>query len=204
MSGRRGGLEAPEHCGTIEKTEREIPGPSCVRDARRRAPGGSTTMYDRATMSAVRRTVRESRTAGRRTPNAATTARMKAIRQRGTEPELRVRRLLSCAGLHYRICPADLPGRPDLANKSMRWALFVHGCFWHAHPNCRLATVPKTNRAFWVEKLTANRARDATKAQALRKLGYKVVTVWQCELDDPRLPQTLPRRLLSGWTRRRS
>jgi DNA mismatch endonuclease (patch repair protein) len=129
---------------------------------------------------------------------------MKAVRQSGTAPELRVRRLLTNAGLRYRICPDDLPGRPDLANKSRHWALFVHGCFWHAHPNCRLATVPKTNRAFWIEKLTANRARDATKARALRKLGYKVVTVWQCELDDPKLPQTLPRRLTSSSTRRRS
>jgi len=143
-------------------------------------------------------------TAGQKSPDAATTARMKAVRQEGTEPELRVRRLLSHAGLRYRICPADLPGRPDLANKGQRWVLFVHGCFWHAHPNCRLATVPKTNRAFWVAKLTANRARDASKAQALRKLGYNVVTVWQCELDDPRLPLSLPRRLQPSWKRQRS
>jgi DNA mismatch endonuclease (patch repair protein) len=152
-------------------------------------------------MAAGRRKVGGYRTAGRTKPDAATSTRMQAIRQKGTEPELRVRRLLTRAGLRYRICPADLPGRPDLANKSKRWAVFVHGCFWHAHPNCRLATVPKMNRAFWIEKLTANRARDATKAQALRKLGYKVVTVWQCELDDPRLPQTLVRRLTSSTPR---
>ena len=91
-----------------------------------------------------------------------------------------------------------------MANKSKRWAIFVHGCFWHSHPNCRLATVPKTNRRFWINKLAANRARDATKAQALRKLGYKVTTVWQCELDEPRLFQALQKRLAPSRSEPRS
>jgi DNA mismatch endonuclease (patch repair protein) len=71
-----------------------------------------------------------------------------------------------------------------LANKEARWAVFVHGCFWHGHRRCRLASVPKTNSAFWKEKLAANRDRDRRKERALLKLGYRVFTIWQCELDD--------------------
>jgi DNA mismatch endonuclease (patch repair protein) len=133
-------------------------------------------------------------------PDPATSTRMKKIRQRGTEPELRVRRLLTRAGVRYRICPRDLPGRPDLANKRGRWAIFVHGCFWHAHPKCRLATIPKTNHAFWITKLAANRVRDRRKVQALREMGYNVITVWQCEIDDPRLSQSLLRCLRRSST----
>lgn len=119
---------------------------------------------------------------------------MRAVRQRDTVPERMLRQLLRRAGVHYRICPRDLPGRPDVANKSRRWAVFVHGCFWHGHRDCKLATVPKTNTAFWVAKLEANRQRDARKVRALRELGYKVATVWQCELEND-LEAVLPRLL---------
>lgn len=129
----------------------------------------------------------------------ASSDRMKRVRQRDTAPERALRRLLHAAGLRFRVCPRDLPGRPDVANKSRRWAIFVHGCFWHGHLGCKLATVPKTNSAFWIAKLEGNRLRDARKVEALRKLGYKVATVWQCELRDPRL---VPRLLL--LTRRRA
>ncbi len=110
---------------------------------------------------------------------------MKRVRQRDTAPELKLRKLLTDAGLRYRVCPADPPGRPDIANKSKRWAIFVHGCFWHGHLDCRLAKVPANNRAFWEKKLQGNRDRDARKVAALEALGYRAVTVWQCELDDP-------------------
>ena len=110
---------------------------------------------------------------------------MRRVRQKDTAPERALRKLLTARGLRYRVCPKDLPGRPDIANKSQRWAIFVHGCFWHGHRGCRLATLPKTNRAWWSAKLHANRARDARKVQALRDLGFAVVVVWQCELSDP-------------------
>jgi DNA mismatch endonuclease, patch repair protein len=109
---------------------------------------------------------------------------MKRIRQRDTAPELEVRRGLAELGLRYRLCPSDLPGRPDLANKSKRWAIFVHGCFWHGHRGCRLATVPKSNRQFWIEKLAANARRDRAKTRALEAIGFRVFVVWQCELSD--------------------
>jgi len=83
-----------------------------------------------------------------------------------------------------------------MANRAQGWAVFVHGCFWHGHPSCRLATSPKTNRAFWTEKIAANRKRDARKVAALRAAGLRVLTVWQCETrDEGRLCARLRRTL---------
>src|SRR4051794_35741954 len=106
---------------------------------------------------------------------------MKRIRQRDTEPELFVRRVLRRIGLYYRVCPAGLPGRPDVANVTRKWCVFVHGCFWHGHANCRLFTVPKTNSEWWQRKVRDNQARDARKEAAMRELGFRVEVVWQCE-----------------------
>jgi DNA (cytosine-5)-methyltransferase 1 len=121
---------------------------------------------------------------------------MKRVRQSGTAPELAVRRTLTSMGVSYRTCVRDLPGRPDIVNRKARWALFVHGCFWHGHAGCKLFTVPKTNARFWSEKVDANRKRDARKSRALRTLGFKVMRVWDCETRDPeRLAQRLRRML---------
>lgn len=126
----------------------------------------------------------------------ATSSRMRAVRRRGTEPELLVRQILTGLGLRYRVDNRDLPGSPDVANRTRQWAVFVHGCFWHGHRNCRRATVPRRNRAFWVEKLNANRLRDRRAAAALRKAGFTTVIVWQCELDRiERLGERLERLL---------
>jgi DNA (cytosine-5)-methyltransferase 1 len=117
---------------------------------------------------------------------------MKSVRRSDTAPELAVRRVLGEMGVSYRTCARDLPGTPDVVNRRAGWALFVHGCFWHGHAGCDLFTVPKTNRRFWLEKVAANRKRDGRKARALRGLGFKVITVWQCET---RHPEQLARRL---------
>lgn len=118
--------------------------------------------------------------------------RMRRVRRRDTAPEIAVRRLIWRLGLRFRTCVASLPGSPDLANKRARWAVFVHGCFWHGHHGCALASVPKRNRQWWLAKLDANRQRDERKCRALEDDGYRVVTVWQCELRDP---EKLRRRL---------
>lgn len=125
---------------------------------------------------------------------------MKLVRRGGTAPELAVRKILSKLGLRYRLNVRSLPGTPDVANQAARWALFVHGCFWHRHAGCRLASTPKSNQAFWSRKFDANVARDARKERALVAAGFRVVTVWQCELADPstlerRLAREIPRRL---------
>lgn len=124
--------------------------------------------------------------------------RMRRVRQRDTAPELCVRQLLASNGIRYRVCPEGIPGRPDLINRSAGWALFVHGCFWHGHRNCALATVPKTNCTFWTQKIDANRARDKRKERELRRLGLRVYTVWQCQLNDDRFLARLVTRLKEG------
>ena len=118
-------------------------------------------------------------------PAHETTARMKRVRQANTAPELGVRALLREMGIRYRTCVRSLPGRPDIANQSKGWAIFVHGCFWHGHVGCALYTVPKTNSNWWRDKVVANRARDARKEHQLRDAGLRVLVVWQCELAHP-------------------
>ena len=111
-------------------------------------------------------------------------ALMRRVRQKGTPPETRVAAVCRELGLRYRCNVKSLPGSPDLANKSRRWAIFVNGCFWHRHRGCSKATVPKRNNVFWVEKFAANRKRDAAKIWALRRLGLRVLIVWECETAD--------------------
>jgi DNA mismatch endonuclease, patch repair protein len=119
-------------------------------------------------------------------PLPETSVRMRGVRQRDTKPELVLRRLLHSAGVRFRVCAADLPGSPDLSNKRAGWCVFVHGCFWHGHRGCKLARLPRTNTAWWEAKILANRRRDARKTSALRRLGFHVVTVWQCQLEHPK------------------
>ena len=116
--------------------------------------------------------------------DADTLRRMRTQRQKDTKAEVLVRSLLHRMGYRFRASNRDLPGSPDAANRSRRWAVFVHGCYWHAHEGCPRHTVPRRNREFWEEKFAANRARDARVAGELEARGYTVVTVWECEVDD--------------------
>jgi DNA mismatch endonuclease Vsr len=110
-------------------------------------------------------------------------ARLARQRQKDTRPELRVGAILRALGVAYRKNVRGLPGSPDFANRHGGWAIFVQGCFWHAHRGCRKATKPKTNTPFWAEKFARNRSRDANAVVALRKLGFRVLLVWECEID---------------------
>ncbi|HVC13143.1 MAG TPA: DNA mismatch endonuclease Vsr [Burkholderiales bacterium] len=117
---------------------------------------------------------------------------MGRIRSKDTEPEVRTRSAAHALGHRFRIHVSDLPGKPDLANKARRWAIFVHGCFWHSHENCRLASKPRSNTGYWSDKLARNQERDAIHAQALRDLGYQVQVIWECETrDDTKLREVL-------------
>lgn len=109
---------------------------------------------------------------------------MAGIRQHSTKPELAVRRALRELGASYRISNRDLPGSPDVANRGQGWAIFVHGCYWHRHPGCARATTPTRNREAWEEKFTGNVERDRRKAAALEQLGFRVLTIWECETED--------------------
>jgi DNA mismatch endonuclease (patch repair protein) len=108
---------------------------------------------------------------------------MGRVRQSGTAPEMIVRRAVSTLGLRYTVRNRDLPGSPDLANRSHRWAVFVHGCYWHRHEGCHKATTPRTNRRFWLNKCSCNVARDEAARIELERRGYRVLTFWQCEVE---------------------
>lgn len=112
-------------------------------------------------------------------------ALMAGVRQKGTSAELTVAAMLRDLGHSYRLNVRSLPGSPDFANRHRGWAIFVQGCFWHHHTNCRRATIPKSNAEFWRDKFAANRARDAKAVRALRAMGFRVATIWECEVAKP-------------------
>ena len=116
---------------------------------------------------------------------------MAAIRGKNTSPELVVRKALHSRGFRYRLHAKDLPGSPDLVFPKRRAVIFVHGCFWHRHPNCRFATtLPATRPEFWQKKFAANVARDLRQIEALEAGGWRVGIVWECAVRD-RLEDTL-------------
>jgi DNA mismatch endonuclease (patch repair protein) len=129
---------------------------------------------------------------------------MGRVRQRGTAPELLIRRLARAAGLELKANLRGLPGSPDLASIESRAVIFVHGCFWHRHVGCRAASTPRHNRAFWVEKFEANCRRDRRKTRLLRRLGYRVMTVWECDVKSEQRLRRMERRLVRFITRPRS
>ena len=109
---------------------------------------------------------------------------MSRIRGRDTVPEKRVRSLLHRLGFRFTLRNQKLPGRPDIVLKSRKTAIFVHGCFWHRHGGCKNAVLPKTRAEFWLAKLSGNVARDKENSIALKRQGWKVLTVWECEVED--------------------
>jgi len=120
---------------------------------------------------------------------------MRQVRGAGTTPELAVRRLVWGLGGRYRLNRKDLPGKPDIVLPGRRLAIFVHGCFWHGHDCARGARVPKTNRDYWVAKVGRNRARDVEAHEALTATGWRVETVWECELKNAAALETRAK----GW-----
>ena len=109
---------------------------------------------------------------------------MARVKQSGTAAELAVQKIVESCGVDFQTEAHDLPGTPDLVNRERRWAIFVNGCFWHAHEDCPKGTLPKRNRAFWEQKFADNRRRDEKNVNDLEKMGYSVLVVWECELKD--------------------
>ncbi|WP_339665587.1 very short patch repair endonuclease [uncultured Pseudomonas sp.] len=105
---------------------------------------------------------------------------MSGIRGKDTAPELAVRRYLHAMGYRFRLHEKNLPGSPDLVLKKHNLVIFVHGCFWHRHPDCFYATSPATRREFWQNKLTRNAQRDEEQRLLLAGLGWRVLVVWEC------------------------
>ena len=112
--------------------------------------------------------------------------RMSRVRNKDTKPELKVRRLTHGMGYRYRLHRKDLPGKPDLVFPARRKVIFVHGCFWHRHPDpdCKLARMPKSKLDFWVPKLEGNRARDERNLNELVDKGWSPLVVWECQTKD--------------------
>ncbi|MEE4684356.1 very short patch repair endonuclease [Pseudomonas alliivorans] len=109
---------------------------------------------------------------------------MQNIKSRDTRPEVAVRSICHRLGFRFRISPKDLPGKPDLVFPRLKICIFVHGCFWHQHPGCKYAYLPKTRVEFWKDKFSRNFTRDNLVQNALADLGWLVVVVWECELKD--------------------
>lgn len=110
---------------------------------------------------------------------------MSRIRGTETSPERKVRSMLHRAGYRFRKNVSTLPGKPDIVLPKYRTVIFVHGCFWHRHKGCKQATTPGTNTEFWQKKFERNVANDRKHARQLRRLGWHVITVWECQLEKP-------------------
>ena len=108
---------------------------------------------------------------------------MSRIRSNDTTPEMRVRSALHRAGYRFRLHVKTLPGKPDIVLPKYKTVIFVHGCFWHRHKGCPNATTPSTNQDYWQEKFKRNVKRDRQEQAKLKKLGWKVVVVWECEVN---------------------
>ncbi|TBC13025.1 very short patch repair endonuclease [Rhizobium ruizarguesonis] len=114
---------------------------------------------------------------------AERSARMALIRSNDTSPEVTLRRALHRLGLRYVLRRKGLPGKPDLVFPKHRAVVFVHGCFWHRHEGCKVASTPKSNTQFWKEKFDRNVARDARVQDELRAQGWRVFVIWECDLQ---------------------
>ncbi|WP_092129826.1 very short patch repair endonuclease [Polaromonas sp. YR568] len=124
-------------------------------------------------------------------------AMMSGIKGKNTKPELIIRKALFAAGYRFRLHRKDLPGRPDIVLPKRRIAIFVHGCFWHLHQNCSLSKLPATRADFWKKKLEGNVYRDEQAIYALQKMGWRVLTVWECFIRPSQSIESLTTSLTS-------
>lgn len=124
---------------------------------------------------------------------------MSRIKGCNTGPERIVRSILHRMGYRFRLYRKDLPGKPDITLPKHKTVVFVHGCFWHRHKGCKDATMPKTRRIFWQNKLQSNAARDRIKQRSIRHLGWRVIIVWECETKmQAKLVSRLSRLLIAA------
>lgn len=121
---------------------------------------------------------------------------MSHIRSKDTKPEVMVRHFLFSRGFRYRLYRKDLPGKPDIVLTKYKTVIFINGCFWHGHKDCKYATLPSENHDFWLTKISDNIERDKLNYEKLNKLGWKVIEIWQCELKPKFRENTLNNLLL--------
>lgn len=121
---------------------------------------------------------------------------MSNVRSKNTKPEIMVRKFLFANGYRYRVNRKDLPGKPDIVLPKYKTVVFINGCFWHGHQNCKYATIPESNHEFWLAKITGNVERDKQTRERLSQMGWRVIDIWQCQLK-PREKETTLNNLIS-------
>ena len=112
---------------------------------------------------------------------------MSAIKSKNTKPEIKVRKVLHSMGYRFRLHSKDLPGSPDIVLPKYKTVIFVHGCFWHRHENCKYASTPKTRQEFWNKKFNENILRDKKNLEILSSLGWKIIIIWECEIRNKKI-----------------
>ena len=116
---------------------------------------------------------------------------MSRIKGKNTKPEMVVRKFLHARGFRYKLHDKILPGKPDLVLPKYKTVIFIHGCFWHGHANCKYYVVPKTRTEWWLNKIGYNIANDVKAVKSLKKAGWKVITIWECNLKTAKVEKTL-------------
>ena len=116
---------------------------------------------------------------------------MSAIKSKNTKPEIKVRKILHSMGYRFRLHRKDLPGSPDIVLPKYKTVIFVHGCFWHRHENCKYASNPKTRKEFWESKFKANVKRDLEIQEKIKNIGWQSVVVWECEIKNEKIKDKL-------------
>jgi DNA mismatch endonuclease (patch repair protein) len=126
---------------------------------------------------------------------------MSRIKSKDTKPEIFVRKFLHLHGFRFRLHSKDLPGKPDIVLPKYKTIIFVHGCFWHGHKSCKYFVIPKTKTEWWLNKITANTINDKKKTAELKKLGWKIIHIWECEIKPLKRQKTLENLILKILTR---
>jgi DNA mismatch endonuclease, patch repair protein len=116
---------------------------------------------------------------------------MQQIKGKDTKPEMLVRKFLHAQGYRYKLHDKTLPGTPDLVLPKYKTVIFIHGCFWHGHSNCKYFSIPKTRTQWWTDKIHKNTANDEKAVKLLKKNGWKIITVWECRLKPAKFEKTL-------------
>ena len=116
---------------------------------------------------------------------------MSMIKGKNTKPEMLVRQFLHANGYRYKLHDKNLPGKPDIVLPKYKTVIFVHGCFWHGHKNCKYFVIPKTRTEWWLNKINGNIANDEKAAKALKKEGWRIITIWECGLKPSKVNKSL-------------
>lgn len=116
---------------------------------------------------------------------------MRQVKSKNSKPEIIVRRFLYSQGFRYRLHRKDLPGKPDIVLKKYNTIIFVNGCFWHGHHSCPKALIPKTRTDWWLKKITSNKVNDGKVISMLQLIGWEVIQLWQCEINEVRLKRLI-------------